>query len=89
MTPSQLRSVISQNIRELRKRLGLNQIALAEACESTQATISRIEKGVVGCDDAMLAKLGEALRVHPATLMMAAEPHVSEKPKHRNLKIGA
>lgn len=89
MTPTQLRTVISHNIRDLRKRLGIKQIALAEACGSTQATISRLEKGIVGCDDTMLAKLGEALHCHPASLMMAADDRAAEKSKQRNLKIGA
>lgn len=82
MTPKQLRALISSNVHQRRVELGLNQIALAEACDCTQASISRIEKGLSGCSDEMLAKLSQALKCHPAALMM--EP-ASEK----NLKIGA
>lgn len=82
MTPKQLRALISRNVRSRRKELGLNQVALASACECTQAQISRLEKGLSGCSDEMIAKLSQALHCHPASLMM-------ENAAQSNLKIGA
>lgn len=85
MSPKQLRTVISENVQRLRKHAHMTQLALATACECKQANISRIEKGLVGCSDEMLAKLSEALDCHPATFMMeATASHRSAK-----LKIGA
>lgn len=82
MTPKQLRALISRNIRERRKELHMNQVALAEACACTQAAISGLEKGKSGCSDEMLAKLSQALHCHPAALLM-------ESQRAENLKIGA
>lgn len=82
MTPKQLRTLISANIRERRKLLHLNQVALASACACTQAQISALEKGKSGCSDEMLAKLSQALHCHPAALLM-------ESAYAENLKIGA
>ncbi len=89
MTPKQLREVISKNVRDAREKANLNQSELAHLCGTRQATISRIENGISGVDDEILAKLGEALKVHPAALMMDAAGKSAEKPKHRSLKIGA
>lgn len=82
MTPKQLRSLISRNVRSRRKELGITQTSLAEACNCTQAAISSLEKGNSGCSDEMLAKLSTALHLHPAALMM-------ENAVSTNLKIGA
>ncbi len=85
MSPQQLRSIVSANIRERRRVLGMNQQALATACQTRQATISRIECGKTPIDDVLLARLGEALSVHPAALMMESDQKAAKK----NLKIGA
>ena len=60
----------------------MTQLALAEAINCTQAQVSRLEKGLSGASDEMLAKLSEALKCHPAALMM-------ESARAENLKIGA
>ena len=85
MSPQQLRSIVSRNIRARRNELHMNQQSLAVACRVKQATISRIESGKSAIDDEILALLGEALSVHPATLMIEA----TAKAAKRNLKIGA
>lgn len=82
MSPKQLRALISRNIRERRKELGINQVTLAKACACTQGAISNLEKGLSGCSDEMIAKLSQALHCHPAALMM-------ESSAADNLKIGA
>ena len=82
MTPEKLRHTISRNVKQRRKELGMTQAALAAACEVTAAAICRLESGVSGASDEMLAYLSEALHCHPAALMM-------EGVTAKNLKIGA
>lgn len=82
MSPKQLRALISRNVRIRRTELGINQVALAKACQCTQGAISRLEKGISGCSDEMIAKLSQALHCHPASFMMEAA-------SAENLKIGA
>lgn len=85
MTKQQLREIISQNVRDRRIAAHMNQSELARACRTRQAQISLLESGKAQFDDEILALLGDALGVHPASLML--DP--SKTVKAKNLKIGA
>jgi len=55
---------LGQNIKEFRERAGMNQKELAERCGLTQATISRLESGLVKqLKSEALARVADALDV--------------------------
>lgn len=57
----------------LRKARGLSQTQLAEMAGCTQATISRIEKGLFRPSHDLLKAIADALKVHPGALFTMAE----------------
>lgn len=58
--------IISQNIKELRERLGWNQSKLANEANITAAALSKIEKGDGRVPTfVVLRKIASALRVQP------------------------
>jgi transcriptional regulator with XRE-family HTH domain len=57
-------------IREWRKHRGLNQEQLAARVETTQETISRLERGEIAYTQPMLEAVAEALNCGPADLIM-------------------
>lgn len=56
-------------VREWRKFRGLTQEALAEASGYSAATISQLETGAQGYEEATLVRLSEALDCHPSDLI--------------------
>ncbi|MFM9962225.1 MAG: helix-turn-helix domain-containing protein [Planctomycetaceae bacterium] len=85
MTKQELRTIISTNMRQRRLAARMNQADLAKACQTRQAQISLLESGKAQFDDEILVLLGDALGVHPASLMM--EPAITSQQK--TLKINA
>lgn len=57
-------------IREWREHRGLTLEQLADRIESTHATLSRIERGVVPYSQPMLEAIAEALATEPASLLI-------------------
>ncbi len=60
---------VARNLRDLRQQKGLTQGQLAEAAETTDATISRIERGRFSPSQDLLSRLADALSVDPADLV--------------------
>ncbi len=61
MRPTPLKSSIPGNLRRLRLAAGLTQAQLAELAQSTDATISRIERGRFGPSQDLLQRLAVAI----------------------------
>ena len=55
-------------VRELRKRRRLTQEKLAEKCETSHATIQRIESGKMDLASYWAVTIAKALEVHPGAL---------------------
>lgn len=55
-------------VRDRRKFLGLSQAALAERCEISQTSVSRIEKGQVVARDRTKVRISAALRANVTDL---------------------
>lgn len=51
-----------ERLRDRRQELGLDQIALAKAADTTQSTVSRIERGAGAPSDALKYRLAAALK---------------------------
>lgn len=64
-----IRRVLSQNVRELRKKQGLSQEGLAFECELHRTYISGVERGVRNPTITVLARIAEALGVDPDRLL--------------------
>jgi transcriptional regulator with XRE-family HTH domain len=60
---------------------GLTQMELAEASETTDATISRIERGRFAPSQDLLARMARAIGVDPSELVAASKP--TKKPQLR------
>ena len=60
--------IIGANVRRLRKSRGLSQEALAGEAGLAMRHLGRIERGEGNPTVAVLAKLAEVLKVHPADL---------------------
>lgn len=60
--------IIGANVRRLRKSRGLSQEALAGEAGLAMRHLGRIERGEGNPTVAVLVKLAEVLRVHPADL---------------------
>lgn len=60
-------------IAEWREARGLTQEELAERCDTTHATISRLERGARQLSEKWLRLIGRALRVPMADLLVAEE----------------
>lgn len=56
---------IGKNLAMIRKMRGMNQSELAEAAQTTQATISSVETGKQGVTAHLLFRLSKALGVNP------------------------
>ena len=63
--------ILSKNIKERRKALGLSQTAFAELLGGKdQGNISKIEKGIVPIGLSMLEEIAIVLKVQPHQLLM-------------------
>ncbi len=63
-------AIIGKRIRRLRNLRGLNQDWLANAAEISQGTLVLIESGRADAKSTTLVKLANALKVHPANLLL-------------------
>jgi transcriptional regulator with XRE-family HTH domain len=66
---SDLKKAIGTKVKTLRKRHGLSIKALAEAIQSSEPTLIRIEKGRSSTDVDTLERLAKQLDVRPADLL--------------------
>jgi transcriptional regulator with XRE-family HTH domain len=66
-------SPIPRNLRRLRERAGLTQAQLAELSDTTDATISRIERGRFLPSQQLLDRLAKAIQVDPSELVTRAK----------------
>ena len=64
MTPTKI------ELREMRKKRGLTQVELAEACGVPQSTVSRIEAGTTAINLELLDALCDALECKPGNLIV-------------------
>jgi transcriptional regulator with XRE-family HTH domain len=64
-----LRLVIGQRVREIRKTKGWSQERLAREIEASRETVRRIEEGRTHVGSEMLNRLVAALDTHPSYLM--------------------
>lgn len=62
-------SHVARNLRSLRLRAGLTQAQLAEVADTTDATISRIERGRFEPSQDLLDRLADGLEVDPSELV--------------------
>lgn len=83
MTQTEIRTTVSQNVRDRRLLLNMTQVELAQKCGVDQATISAIESGKSGVNDKMLSKLTVALHCHPKDLYSEA----AKSARSRNFKM--
>lgn len=60
--------VLRQTLRQERKRLGLTQAAVAEACRWEQSVIAKIEQGERRVDVVEFIWMAEAMRLKPERL---------------------
>ena len=65
---------IARHLRELRKRRGLSQVALAQKVGIDQTLLSTYERGTVRIHGAMVAALAKSLRVATDELLGLKEP---------------
>lgn len=72
---------VARNLRDLRQQKGMTQGQLAEAAETTDATISRIERGRFSPSQDLLGRFADALGVDPADLV--ARERKDKKPTLR------
>lgn len=62
------------NVADAREDLGLTQLQLAELCDVTQQTISKVERGVIRPRDRLKLRLAEALGRRPSDLFPWPSP---------------
>lgn len=65
----EIRSILSKNIKRLRKELGYSQEALADVCGMHRTYISGIERGERNPTVTVLAKVAKGLKVPPSALL--------------------
>lgn len=70
MTQNELREVLSQNIKQKRKKLLITQEKLAELTELSAQTINDIEGCRTWVSDKTLIKISEVLQTTPAELLI-------------------
>ncbi len=70
MTQSELRGILSTNIKFYRKKLFYTQEKLAEKTGLSAQTINDIEGGRTWVSDKSLIKISEALNISPADLLI-------------------
>lgn len=88
------RKILSQNIKEKRKALGITQYQFAEMLEVEDKYISRLETGTSTPSFALLEKIAEILKVNLSELFIAENPvkkeelieDINSKLKRINLK---
>lgn len=68
MAKARIRRVLARNVRQLREAKALSQGALAADAGIYQELVSRIENGAANPELDTLAKIAEALGVHPRDL---------------------
>jgi transcriptional regulator with XRE-family HTH domain len=83
-TATQVRELLSANIKTGRQRLGLTQEKLAELAELSTQTISDIEGCRTWVSETTLLKLAEVLKVDIFQLLM---PLLNEKNEHEKLYL--
>lgn len=64
-----LKIYVGKRIKELREKHGLSQKALAEAAQTSDITISAIERGATATNIELLGKIAKQLDTSPALLM--------------------
>ena len=64
-----IRRLVGQNVRNLRKRRGLSQEELSFECELHRTYISGVERGIRNPTVAVLAKIAAGLGVTPDELL--------------------
>lgn len=64
-----IRRLVGQNVRNLRKRHGLSQEELSFACELHRTYISGVERGIRNPTVIVLAKIAAGLGVTPDELL--------------------
>lgn len=74
MTEYEIRDVFSRNVRALREKKGLSQMALAEKSSLATNFINDIENGKKWFSPATLAKLCAALNVKPYKMFLEFSP---------------
>ena len=77
MTQTELRAILSTNIKFYRKRLFLTQEKLAEKTGLSVQTINDIEGCRTWVSDKSLIKIAEALQISPADLLIKQEDNNS------------
>lgn len=70
---AQIRKHFGERVRELRKRKGLSQEALALACDLDRTYIGGVERGERNISLVNIYKIAQALRVDPKELFKRAE----------------
>lgn len=80
--------IMPNRVRELRKRQRLTQEKLAEKCQTTHATIQRIETGKMDLSSYWTITIAGALAVHPGALF-APLPWSDDPAIHRVMEIVA
>lgn len=70
MTQESVRKILSQNIKKIRKELGLTQAKLAELADISEPYMNDIERCQTWVSDKTLAKLSWALKVEIHELFM-------------------
>ena len=73
MKEEEIRAVLSRNLKNLREKNGLSQMALAEKSSLATNFINDIENGKKWLSPATLSKLSEALGVQPYKLFLEIE----------------
>lgn len=71
MQPEELMEILGTNVRARRKELNLTQENLAETAEVTQPYIAEIEAGRASATITVVARMSNALKTTPATLLSA------------------
>ena len=66
-----IRKVVGQNVRKIRKERGLSQEDLALECERDRTYISGVERGIRNPTVIVLQAIAEALKVPAARLLEA------------------
>jgi transcriptional regulator with XRE-family HTH domain len=73
-----IRTVIANNVRFFRKKLGLSQEALGFKCNMPDVYISKLERGILNVGVDNLEKIAKALGVQPG-LLLEPDAHRKEK----------
>lgn len=69
--PSQLRSVLAKNVRQVRRDRGWSQEQLAERAGLSSVYVSQIESGLKACSIDVIEALALAFALEPSHLLKA------------------